>query len=277
VLGPVPLEQVPVSPQDAPIGSESTVDCAFPVRGNDLPLEPVPGPSELPVEPPALPGVPTGLLAPKTVAGIGLAAPPDGCEAYDPNNPPVDPENPPGAPTYSETTSADTLGPEGGYKIGEADAGLENGPDANSFYSVGFDDEQAVFIDEITTDDGQKQYIVEARNAWSRDTSNVQGGSGLMLTIQSGSTSATTGGAIACDGDGCELDVRGDMGTTDQLPPVYVGEEDSDSAVARNIDAAGGAIEDAAGEVPVDEIIGGVPDPINPGDTVEELMGLMGS
>ncbi|MFC7228336.1 hypothetical protein N0B31_13050 [Salinirubellus salinus] len=58
VLGPVPFESLLADPRDLPVGSESTVDCAFPVRGDDVPLEAVPGPGQLPVQP-NVTGVPT--------------------------------------------------------------------------------------------------------------------------------------------------------------------------------------------------------------------------
>ena len=241
-------------------GGDGGTPCAVPI-GESAPAPPAP-----PEQVPEVPGVDPD---------PGAVPNPNYCFVFNPNNPPVGPDSQPGQPYSERRTFVDTLGPGGGYQAGEDRGGLENGPSVSRFYETGYDDEQALVHEQVTIDDGQKEYIVDTNNVWSRNTSNVEGRSGVMLTIQNGTTAAKTGGAVVCDGEKCELQVRGDMGMTDQLPPVYVDDEDGEGAFARNVDAAAGTVEGAAGEVPVDEIIGGVPDPTTPGESIDGLMGLL--
>lgn len=215
------------------------------------------------------------------------AAGPNYCVLFNPNHPPVDPENPPSEPYQERSTYHDTLDPNGGYTVGEDEAGFRSGPSANRFYGYGFDNEQAVYVEEVTVDTGERQYIVETSTVWTGDTSTVEGRSGVVLTMRNGSQSFPQGAELVCDGEKCEVVVTGDMGATDGISPAYVDDEGTqsgsvadstsssgDSASERTVDAASDSAEETSEDVPTDEAVGFVPDLSAPGDGVTELLGL---
>lgn len=117
---PVTGDDAPVEPEDSPYGSEGDgrLDaCQLPVRSDDLPLEQAPGPSDLPVEP-SVPGVPLELLTPETVAQLALGLPPRPCELYDPHDPSLDPTEPPAGPGAVAELSEVDVGPGGASVAG---------------------------------------------------------------------------------------------------------------------------------------------------------------
>lgn len=124
---PATGDDAPVQPEDAPYGSdaEGRLDaCTLPVRADDLPLSQVPGPAELPVDV-SVPGVPTSLLTPETVAGVAFSAAPRPCTVYDPHDPSVDPTEPPTDPEAVAELSRVEVGPEGVQIAGGSLAFLE--------------------------------------------------------------------------------------------------------------------------------------------------------
>jgi hypothetical protein len=108
---------------------------------------------------------------PEQVPGLPDVAPgsppsPNYYVLFKPNNPPVDPENPPTEPYQERRTYVDTFGPNGGYTVGEDEAGFENGPGVNRYYGYGFDEEQAVYNQEVTVDTGEREYVVDTSTIW---------------------------------------------------------------------------------------------------------------
>jgi hypothetical protein len=262
----VPQQDLP----SIPAGSSGGLPCEAPGAPGGAP--------ELPVSPPEPPE-----QVPDPPAVDPSDAPsPNYCVLFNPNHPPVDPENPPSEPYQERQTYHDRFGPNGGYTLGEDEAGFRNGPTANRFYVYGFDDERALYMEDVTIDTGERQYIVETRNVWMRDTSTVEGRSGVMVTMQNGSTSIPQGAELVCDGEKCAVVVTGDMGATDGLPPVYVdddGDEDGtqsgsaeDSASERTVDATSESVEGYSEDVPVDTAVGLLPDLSNPADAVTALL-----
>ena len=259
----VPQQDIP----SIPTSGGGSIPCEAPGAPGGAPAPPVSPPEQVPESPEVDPSD---------------APNPNYCVLFNPNHPPVDPGNPPSESYQKRRTYHDTFGPNGGYTVGEDEAGFRSGPTANRFYGYGYDDRQVVYVEEVTIDTGERQYIVETSNVRTRDTSTVEGRSGVMSTMQNGSQSFPQGAELVCDGEKCEVVVTGDMGATDGFPPVYVdddGDEDGtqsgsaedsaassgDSASERTVDAASDSVEEASEDVP---------DLSNPGDGVTDLLGL---
>lgn len=192
-------EDAPVQPEALPYGSEGTGlndACSLPADEEDLPLEAVPGPGALPVQP-SVPGVPINLLTPETVAGIALAAPPRPCEVYDPHDPGFDPTEPPTDPSgFLYNRDLDVTAQEVDWFADSEAALQEGGPGYDGIWRVKATRERVVVAERFGASDGAtSDYLgldsstggnLTDRTAHGRFTATVFG--------------KNVGAGLACDG-----------------------------------------------------------------------------
>lgn len=149
--------------------------CERPVERDQLPVEAIPGPADLPVEP-YVPGVPTRLLTPEAVVGLVLGNVPGTCVLASPYDPPVDPSNPPTDPSYGTDRTVQPTGDRqelagNGWVIlqdGGPAAGVAGGPIATS--------EAVGGVQSVRVTDGRSEdylatggYVFATRDARSGD------------------------------------------------------------------------------------------------------------
>lgn len=213
----LPQQDVPA----IPTGGSGGVPCEPPAAPGDTPELPVDPSGELPEEAPE----------PPELDPSALPDAPNYCFAANPNNPPVDPQDPPQDPYYEQDTYSDDLSAEGGYRSDRVAAGLSrSGPRASSYQLLGFDDDASVYFQRVTVHDGQKSYTVQPEYRWTRDTGDAEGRLGGSLSVKNDSAPATSSFYVVCDGEKCYVTSQGDFGATDEVPPVYVDDEESDDS-----------------------------------------------